>query len=157
MEKILPLINERAKEWDSDAYLTHLRFSFFSPEDGRTYELLNTFYESPSRENETLMLRLMSNDRIKEEVVTHEIPIILSRPLTKNDWIYDSPEALRKFLESDQILKDLREYDLYKLSVEFAGHLDQRGIWVLKLIKPDFKDWKHYSLDPNTNEIKEMG
>ncbi|MEA3439092.1 MAG: hypothetical protein U9R58_02300 [Chloroflexota bacterium] len=151
MEKTLPILNERAKEWDRGANLWDIRISLDSPpEDRRSYELLSASYQSPSKNYETLLLSLMSSDSIFEEVFNYETPIIQSRPLTKDDWVYDSPEALKIFLENDQIQKDLREFELHALK------LNRLGIWTLNIIKPDFKGSKYYSLDPKTNEIDEI-
>ncbi|MEA3439252.1 MAG: hypothetical protein U9R58_03130 [Chloroflexota bacterium] len=156
MEYYLPRLMERAKQWKEDAYLVNVFMPLLHDEGIKPDWLISADYMSDSRNEEGLVTILMLDERITTEKVDFSKPKSPKKPLTKQEWKYDSQEALDLILVNEDVQKHLRSYDAFSLTLEHFNNIDQYPIWILTLTKPDFSGSIYYYLNPANDSVQEL-
>lgn len=85
--------------WSGDAYLADAGVALRDRHPG-TWPV-DAGLRSPSREYEGLLVTLEEDGGITSEVVPQEVPVIQIEPITEEDWLLDSTEALERALDEE--------------------------------------------------------
>ena len=152
LEYYYPQLMDEAKKWSEDAYL--VEFTINMKEDDKSYEILNAYFQSDSENLEGLSVYIEPDYTLHSHKIRNENPIEPQKPLTKQEWKFDSQEAMNRFLANEDVQKSLRRWDVGSLSLR---NYDQHTFWILQLIGANlYSGSKIYLLDPSTGSEQEF-
>jgi hypothetical protein len=152
LRQYYPMLLKEAQKWRSDAYLDEARIFLF-PYSSDSYVISTGFY-SPSENLESLGVYFYQDGTITSEVFTHGYPINHHNPITLDDWVIDSQQALEYMLDADgnQFVKSDRKDCSNITLARLLPAQNQPIIWSLSLW--DCSDsMKHLYLDANSGEL----
>src|SRR3990172_456930 len=99
LEEALPTLEEAAQVWSSDAYLADVEVPL---RDGYPGErVIDAGFQSPSAPYESLLVTLREDDTLTTEIIPQTVPVIQSSPITRDDWVLDSADALERALDEE--------------------------------------------------------
>lgn len=158
LEQNIGQLQEKANEWDPDAYLVSVDIPISVNGEIVQSWLISAVFQSTSKEQESVIIHLYPDDKFEVISVDHKKPINHVHPLTQQEWQIDSQEALNLLLDEDRtrLLKQTQK-NCSDLSLEHRDPRENSVIWILTIFDcgPDMSG-KHYYLDPNTGEVDEF-
>lgn len=158
LEENIGKLQEKANEWDADAYLQRVYIPIRLNGENVSRELIITFFQSPSKDHESLIVYLDPDGDIETKKVNSQKPIYHVYPITKQEWQIDSQEALNLLLDEDKtrLLKQ-SQLNCSELRLEHKDPRENSVVWILSIwdCGPDMSS-EHYYLDPNTGEVDEL-
>lgn len=130
----MPALEEVARNWRPDAYLSRAEFPIL---DGNpTSFLIAAGFQSPTESAESLLVWLETDGVIATERVPHTVPVIQDEPITQDDWTLDSAEALEVALdvEGQSFLEEHADSQCSFLVLERAfDRPDRPVVWWMRL------------------------
>lgn len=99
LRESLPALADAAARWRADAYLASAQISLRT--EGSGMHLIDAEFNSPTEDDESLWVKLEQDGTVATEVIPHTVPVIQVEPITSEDWILDSAEALERALDED--------------------------------------------------------
>jgi hypothetical protein len=147
-----PLLLQEAQKWQVDAYLdeAEIHLTPSAPD----FESISAGFNSPSRDLESIAVRLYADGKITSKRYIHEYPIHHHRPITLDDWHIDSQAALETMLmEAGPQSLNPEEIRCSSIRLERAlAALDQPVMWVFAFW--ECSDWTQYFyLDANSGNL----
>lgn len=144
------LIN-KGKEWDEDAYLVLVSMPF-----GANDMQIFAFFDSPTKQYESLMLVMSSDKSFKIKTFEKKASTQDEKPILESDWKIDSVDALEKFVSSNEdAIQFLLSHPNHcsDLQLErFSPTQDQPVVWSLSLFDCH-SETKYFYMDPKTGEM----
>ena len=154
------LLNE-AKTWQNDAHLTLVSIQIELNTHPRDFTFwINTFFNSPSKELEGVNISMSKAGVLTTETIPYKMPIPrYNIPITEDDWVIDSPEALNIFLQDNDInhtINSIEKFcgtlDLGRLSF-VEGQPVQPVVWILLIGECGKVPSSKFYLNAKTGEI----
>jgi len=93
----LPVLEQTAATWRSDAYLLDADVPLHNG-NSRPW-LISAAFQSPSEDSESLLIMLQEDGSLTAQRIPHTVPVVQSDPITREDWALDSQEALEHALD----------------------------------------------------------
>jgi len=154
LKETLPRLFKEARKWSEDAYLVNVVIEI---EDSESIGPLTATFYSVSNRSQVFVIKEEIDGSIMTEIINQEKGTILLKPITENDWKYDSQEVLNLFLEDTEIRKIFSEgsrtCNLLDLSrIRYTS--EQQLLWRL-LAGPSCLERESYYLDPITGKRTE--
>lgn len=150
LREIFPSLEQEAREWQADAYLTEVDISL--KEHTSRSVVAYAGFQSPSAGNQSLLVTLQSDDSVSSEIIAHELPVIQADPIVPDDSVLESADALELALAlANPSSPSLVGSGCSFLTLERAIAVDpSRVVWRLTLAACSSPDTEYISIDART-------
>jgi hypothetical protein len=160
LEENIPKLQEKAYEWQPDAHLVNAIIPIRINGDHVDPYLMVAFFESLSSDYESLIVRLYPDGEIESERVSHQKPIYQVRPITQQEWQFDSQEALDRLLDEDRTrLLKRSQLNCSELTLEYRKKTESSVIWILAIVdcgNLSAGSAVFYYLDPISGQVDQL-
>src|SRR3990172_33694 len=155
LKENLPTLQDRARDWNSDAYLTDVDIPI-QTKTARLW-LISASFQSPSEEYESLLVTLELDGRVTVSRVEHKNPVNHEQRIDDGDLRIDSVEALDMMLDSNE-LRFLQTHDPQCSSLDLKRDLARQDyhpvVWIVSLWDCSVQSDENYTfLDALTGEV----
>lgn len=134
LQENLPTLDQVARSWRPDAYLTSADIPLHN--GNPTPWIISASFQSPSESAESLLVMLEEDGTITTERVPHSIPVVQIEPIREEDWNLDSAEALDMALDAEgrQFLENHSDRQCSSIVLERTFDQPNRPVvWWLRL------------------------
>jgi len=153
VREIFPSLEQEAREWKADAYLTEVDIRLKELNSGSV--VASAGFQSPSEEHESVLVRLHPDNSVSSQVIAHELQVLQAEPIVLDDSVLDSAEALELALGvADPGTSSLVGSGCSFLTLERAFAIDPRLIiWRLVLRECLTPAAEQIRIDARTGEL----
>jgi hypothetical protein len=151
LQKQLPLLLERAQIWDEKAYLYSVDIPIFYYTEENYLWLIEANFRSIDKPKQSLNVTLEVDGTINIHHIQHSKQITHYDPISFDDGLLDSTQAINIFL-NDEVIRSLKAREWASLFLEHdSTQISHPVVWRLSLNMMSTQG-KHFFIDAFTGE-----